>query len=168
MSSSTQVRWLRLGLILSAVLLASALRLWQLPLLPPGFWRDEAYNAMDARWMWQHMAPQVFLVGNTGREPLLPYLGASLMSVLGAQPYTFRLMGAFLGILTVPLLFRWLTTLFAAQADRHWLALLATAGLSVSLWHVIISRSGYRAVLVPLFYIAVSYLFWLVFPEYRL
>ncbi len=160
MKNSRRQGRLHTVLLLSLILTAAWFRLWRLPEVPPGFWRDEVYNAMDALWMLETRSPQLFFVGNTGREPMLHYLGAVSMAVLGATPYAFRLVPALVGILTIPLMYRWIVTLFARDPDRYWLALLAAAGLAFSLWHVVMSRSGYRAGLVPFFVIVISYLFW--------
>lgn len=148
------------GLLIILILVAAWLRLWRLPVLPPGLWYDEAYNAMDAIWMFETRLPRPFLIGNYGREPMFSYLGALSMALLGATPYTFRLVAALVGILTVPLLYRWLVTFFRHDPDRHWLGLIAATGFTFSFWYLVISRSGYRAVLFPFFVILTAYLFW--------
>jgi hypothetical protein len=152
--------WFQHSLILVVMLMAAWLHLWRLPQVPPGFWYDEAYEAMDGIWMLDTHKPQVFFVGNNGREPMLSYLGALSMSFLGATPYTFRLVSALLTILAIPLMYRWLITFFAGNPERHWLGLIAATGLNFSLWYLVMSRTGYRAALFPLFVILTAYLFW--------
>jgi hypothetical protein len=141
-------------------LVAAWLRLWRLSDVPPGLWYDEAYDAMDALWMRDAAAPQIFFIGNNGREPMIHYLEAVTMSLFGATPYVFRLTSALVGILTVPLLYRWLVILFADEPARHALGLIAAAGLTISLWHVVTSRTGYRAILLPPGVIVTLCLFW--------
>jgi hypothetical protein len=160
-------RWVFQFIILAISLLATGLRWWALPTLPPGLWRDEAYNAMDARWLWETTSFLPFLVGNTGREPLLHYLGAPALALWGDTPYAFRLVPSIIGIVTVAVMARWMLLLFADDPDRYWLALFAAAGLTVSLWHVVMSRSGYRANLVTLLFPVMSYFFWLGWTRRR-
>jgi 4-amino-4-deoxy-L-arabinose transferase-like glycosyltransferase len=148
------------GLLIILILLTAGLRLADLPVLPPGLWYDEAYNAMDALWMLESGDPQVFFWGNNGREPMLHFLGALSMAILGATPYAFRLVSAMAAVLTVPLLFRWMVSLFQNDSDRHWVALLAATGLAFSFWYLVMSRTGHRTVLFPFFTILTSYLFW--------
>ncbi len=93
---------------------------------------------MNALWVLETRSPQVFFVGNNGREPMLHYLGALSMVILGATPYAFRLTSALAGILTVPPMYRWIVALFAHDPDRHWLGLVAAIGLAFSFWHVLI------------------------------
>jgi hypothetical protein len=147
-------------LILMVILLASWFRLWRLSEVPPGFWFDEAYNAMDALWMVEARSPQPFFVGNNGREPMLHYLALASMSVLGASPFTLRLVSALIGIVTVPLAYRWILLLFRANRDRYWLAIIVAAGIACSFWHVLVSRTGFRAILLPFFIMLTAYLFW--------
>jgi len=157
----TLSRWFHQSLILFVILAAAWLRLWQLNSLPPGFWYDEAYNAMDAIWMLDTHSPKMlFIHDNNANEPAIHYLGALSMGILGAKPYTFRLVPVLVGILTIALMYRWLITFFADHSDRRWLALLAAAGLAFSFWHVAMSRIGFRVFLFPLIVILTTYLFW--------
>ncbi|MCB0195512.1 MAG: glycosyltransferase family 39 protein [Anaerolineae bacterium] len=146
--------------MLVLILAAAWLRLWQLSETPPGLWWDEAYNAMDAVWMAHTGMPEIFFIGNNGREPLHLYLGALSMSLLGASPFTFRFAAAIVGTLTIPITFLWLKKFFVYHPDRYWLALFTTAGFCFSLWHIAMSRSGYRAILIPAFFMITIYLFW--------
>jgi 4-amino-4-deoxy-L-arabinose transferase-like glycosyltransferase len=144
-----------------ALILASAgLRLWRLPELPPGLWYDEAYNGMDALRMLETHVFQVFFLGNHGREPMIHYLSALSVAVLGATPYALRLVSALQSLIAVALMYRWLVTMFGDDPDRHWLALTGSAGLAVSFWYLVMTRNSYRANLVPLFVILTGYWFW--------
>lgn len=142
--------------IIIILLLAAWLRLWQLNSLPPGIWFDESFNIMDILWMLEKRAPQIFLPANNGREPLYHYLGALMMLLFGVKPYVFRLTAVFAGLLTIPLLYRWLSGWF----DDRWLGVYAAAGLAFSFWHVMMSRIGLRAILFPLLVVITVDLFW--------
>jgi len=117
--------WLHLFFLLAIILLAAALRLYQLDALPPGLYHDEAYNGLDAlallrgeprplfHEVWEQVAfadkvdalPHgrfpVFFVGNYGREPLFYYLLALSLSVVGVRPLAIRLVPALTGTLVV-------------------------------------------------------------------
>jgi 4-amino-4-deoxy-L-arabinose transferase-like glycosyltransferase len=151
---------LAFGLMIVLILAAFWLRLWRLPDVPPGFWFDEAYSAMDALWMIETRAPQAFLIGNYGREPMFHYLGGLSMAVLGAKPYAFRLVSALASMVTIPLVYRWLVTFFPEDPDRHWLGLTAAAGMTFSSWYTVMSRTGYRASLLPPCVALTLFLFW--------
>jgi 4-amino-4-deoxy-L-arabinose transferase-like glycosyltransferase len=154
-------------LLLLVLLVTAALRLYELPTLPPGLWYDEAYYAADAAWVAETHSLQVFFPGNNGREPLMPYLGAASMTVLGQTPYALRLVSALAAVLTVALLYRWLTTMFAGDPDRRWLALIAAGGLTFSFWYLVMSRTGHRAALFPVCLVLTFWLFWRAWRCYQ-
>lgn len=126
------------------LLLAAALRLPALGQVPPGLYHDEAYYGLDAvDVLGGHL--QVYFPANNGREPLFIYLAAGMIGLLGRSPFALRLTSAFVGLLTVA------ATAAAGRAlfSRR-MGLLAAAVLSVTLWHVHLSRVGFRAVTLPL------------------
>lgn len=148
------------ALMLLVLLLAVWLRFWQLKAIPPGLWFDEAYYAMDAVWLRDTNTWPVFLLGNNGRESMFSYLLAWSTAVWGETAYIVRWVSAWLGVLAIPIMYRWVFTILGQSSKARWLALLSAAGLAVSFWHVTMSRSGYRANLLPLFILMVSYFFW--------
>ncbi len=131
--------------VLLATLLAAILRLYSLDRLPPGLYRDEAFNGLDALNVIAGQRP-VFFEANNGREPLFIYLTAASISLLGRSPLAVRLVAALLGTLTVPASY--------AMA-RQWLdrqgAVLTALLTAISFWHLNLSRIGFRAVGLPLF-----------------
>lgn len=153
-------QWTHRILILVVLLFTAWLRMWQLPEVPPGFFFDEAYNAMDTVWMLETRSPQIFFADNNGREPMYHFLAAFSVSLLGATPLAFRLVSAFTGIITIPLVYRWVTVLFANHPERRWLALMAATTFAFSFWHVLISRTAFRTILLPPFIMLTAWLFW--------
>lgn len=157
--------------LLTIVLLAFLLRTWDLDRLPPGLFFDEAYNAIDARQVIDGAARPIFFAGNNGREPLFIYLQSLAIALFGASSYSLRIVAAFVGVLTVPVI-AFLTQQLLGWAafapipnPNRWLepftqaALIGAAALSVSYWHVSLSRLGFRAILLPLFSaLAISFL----------
>ncbi|HEX9925082.1 MAG TPA: glycosyltransferase family 39 protein, partial [Anaerolineae bacterium] len=145
---------------LTLVLLAAWLRLWQLNTIPPGFWFDEGHNAMDGMRIGETNSWPVFVEGNQGQEPLFKYLLALATTVFGETIYSVRVVSAFLGTLSVALIYRWLLALFGSEARARGLAQLGMAGLATSFVYLVMTRVGYRAnTLLPLL-LLVYYLFW--------
>ncbi|HEV7214232.1 MAG TPA: glycosyltransferase family 39 protein, partial [Chloroflexota bacterium] len=135
--------------LVAILLLAAALRIWQLGALPPGLNHDEGVNALDVERIIGGWHP-IFLPANNGREALFMYSQAIVGAVLGVSPATLRLTAALWGILTVALTF---------GLGRRWygsrVGLLAAGLLAVAFWHVVLSRVGLRAISAPAFYVAV-------------
>ena len=77
-------------MLLLAVGLAAALRFYRLGEWPPGPYRDEAYNALDALDVLrgQHA---LFLPANNGREPFYIYLVALSIALLGPTTLALQL-----------------------------------------------------------------------------
>jgi 4-amino-4-deoxy-L-arabinose transferase-like glycosyltransferase len=147
--------WLILG---GVVLTAVLLRFYQLGEWPPGLYRDEAYNGLDALNVrdGQHA---LFFAANNGREPAYIYLSALMFGLFGPSVWALRLGAALVGSLT---------TIPVFLLGRSWFGLrvgLLVAWLwAITLWPVHLSRIGLRAVLlVPCLTLA----FWLGTRAYR-
>lgn len=147
--------WLILG---GAVVTAVLLRFYQLGEWPPGLYRDEAYNGLDALNVrdGQHA---LFFAANNGREPAYIYLSALMFGLFGPSVWALRLGAALVGSLT---------TIPVFLLGRSWFGLrvgLLVAWLwAITLWPVHLSRIGLRAVLlVPCLTLA----FWLGTRAYR-
>jgi len=132
-------------LILALLLLGAGLRLAAWGDVPPGLYHDEAFNGLDALQVLQGHFP-LYFVANNGREPLFLYLIAASVGVLGRSPLAVRLPAFFVGFLTLAATYDLARVLFNRRVARWTLAVLA-----VTLWHVHLSRMGFRAVLLPLF-----------------
>lgn len=153
-------RKISVWLMLILVLVTTWVRVWRLPEIPPAFNYDEAYNAIDSLWLWKSGTFVPYLPGNTGRHALFHYLAGLSLTVLGVNVFAMRLVSVFIGIVTVPLTYRWVTTMFAKMSTRHILGVIASAGMAFSFWHVLLSRSGFRASLLHFLYLLMAYLFW--------
>jgi len=129
---------------LAVLLLAAFLRLYRLASVPFGWHPDEATKALLARDVLAGKFHPVFFSAFTGREALFVYLEALLFTLLGEGIFAGRLLSALIGILTVALTYATGRELFNRR-----IGLLTAAFLAVSLWHLIASRNGYRAVIQP-------------------
>lgn len=133
------------SLLLLVVAVAAVLRFAALGDIPPGLYRDEAYNGLDAVQVLRGATP-VFFEANNGREPLFIYLVAAAVAALGRTPVAIRIVAAILGTLTVPAAY----LLFRAMYGRS-IALLGAAAIAITVWPIQLSRIGFRAVALPLF-----------------
>lgn len=120
---------------------AALLRLPGLSDLPPANYRDVALTALDAL---RAVAgdPRFHY---TYDEGLYSNIMALFFMVFGAGDWSLRLPGALFGILTCWGVYRLGRVLGLDRAGLYGGALLA-----VSFWHVTLSRSGFRAILLPL------------------
>lgn len=132
-------------IVLVILLVAGALRFWQLGDAPLGLYRDEAFNGLDALRVLAGDRP-LFFPANNGREPLFIYSVAASIAGFGRTPFAIRLPAAVFGTLTViPLYF------FAKQLFDRQTAIFAALLWAITLWPIHLSRVGFRSVLLPFF-----------------
>lgn len=124
---------------------AVAYRFYDITHYPPGLFPDQAANGEDVRLILNGDLRPIYPRGN-GREALFFYLQALLVKMNGIQVWPMFAASAIVGTLTV------IAVYFATAAYFGRLAgLLAMFFIATSYWHVTISRTGFRAVLIPLF-----------------
>jgi 4-amino-4-deoxy-L-arabinose transferase-like glycosyltransferase len=138
--------------------LAAGLRLYRLGEWPPGLYRDEAYNGLDALGVL-HGEHHIFFPANNGREPFYIYLVALSIALLGPTAVAVRLPAALIGALaTVP------TYLLSKELFGRAVGLLAAFLWAITFWPVHLGRIGLRVgALAPLLALA----FWLGTRAYR-
>ena len=97
---------------------------------------------------------KIFFPNNGGREPVQMYLLAALSNLpgFGFDFFSLKALAVAESLLTLPVLFWMGLELAGGQRKRFnsLLALLLTALVAVSYWHVIISRQALRIPLTPL------------------
>ncbi len=159
-------------LLLFIIFVGFVLRTWQLPTTPPGLWYDEAYNVMDALWMTETGEWRLFMLGNNGREAMWHYLLLISTSLLGHTTFAVRWTAAVVGVLTIPLMYRFALLLsaplkIASQRSpkctldsSFWFAVAAAGWVACSWWPIQLSRSAFRPILLPLLLILSLYFFW--------
>jgi 4-amino-4-deoxy-L-arabinose transferase-like glycosyltransferase len=146
------------ALLLFAVAVAAILRFWRLGEIPPGLYRDEAFNGLDAlRVLAGEHA--LFFPANNGREPAYIYLTALAVAGLGQTVLALRITAAVVGTFTTLIIYRLADSWFGRPAG-----LLAAWLWAVTFWAVHLSRIGLRAVL---FVAALTLTFWLGTEAYR-
>ena len=136
------------------LLVAIFLRLHNLDTIPHGLLPDEAWNGIDALKILEGERP-IYLTDNFGREVLVIYLQAVSIALLGESNLALRIVSALIGIMTVPAAYILFRNMFNVRV-----ALLTCGWLTFSLWHVIFSRVGLRAISLPLVLALGFYCFW--------
>ncbi|MCL4504422.1 MAG: glycosyltransferase family 39 protein [Chloroflexi bacterium] len=137
-------RWLDWLPLILIVAFGAYLRLYRIGALPPGLYRDEAYDALDGLNILRgHLA--VFFVSNNGREGLFMYLLAAGIAILGRTPEAIRIVSALAGTLTIVAIYATGRSLFS-----HRIGVLSAAILAITFWHLTLSRIALRAILLPL------------------
>lgn len=144
--------------MVSIIAVAALLRLWQLDAAPPGLYRDEAYNGLDAMGVLQGRHA-VYFTANNGREPAYIYLTALALSLLGRTVLAVRFTAALSGILTTGVVYLLGRSWFGARVG-----LFAAWLWAITLWPVHLSRVGLRPILLPFL---LTLVFWLGTLAYR-
>ena len=147
---------------LAIACVAIVLRVYAIDRLPPGLFGDEAVEGLDALdvlagnlaiWFHAHL----------GREPLYVYLTALAYALFGVTPLATRLPALIAGLLTIPAAFflarEWASGIFARERATR-LALLTTALLAISFWHMQMTRNAHRDTLLPLVEATGYFLLW--------
>ncbi len=130
--------------LLGIAAVGAFLRLSQLDAIPREMGVDMPLKYENAREIMNGQF-MIFCPRYPGREALYFYLIAAYGKLFGLGFFAIKFTSAWLGLVTIPVLYGVASHLFDRQV-----ALVAAAFLAVSKWHVILSRTGYRAVMVPL------------------
>ena len=148
-----------LALIL-IVLLASVLRLWNLGEMPSGITNDEAgyiyssYSILKTRKdLVGNFMPFSFNLDNSF-SPVPVYLIIPFLSFYGISPFSGRLVFALAGIGNVILIFLIAKSLFNSK-----IAFFSAFMMSVSAWHLQVSRMAYDGGIALFFYLLGIYIF---------
>lgn len=139
-----RVVWTLIGLG-GVLLLAAVFRFYDIQNYPPGLFPDEAANGEDVLLILDGDVRPFYPRGN-GREGLFFLLQAVSVWLLGAGVWQLHIVSAVVGLLTV------LAIYFATRVWFGRLAgLMAALLLATNHWHVTLSRTGFRAIMIPLF-----------------
>lgn len=132
-------------LFLLIVGIAAFFRFYRLGDLPPGLYRDEAYNGLDALHLLKGNHA-LYFPANNGREPIYIYLVAGAIKFLGRTTLAVRFPAALIGTLTTLPLYALTRRLFGKPT-----ALLTALLWAITVWPIHLSRVGFRAILLPFF-----------------
>jgi len=152
-----KTHWFNQLVLLTIILLATFLHVWQLSEFPPPISGDEAKNGLEGLHLLAEPELRIFAPANAGREALYHYLLLIPLYLFGATPWALRLLPTMLSLLLLPLTYRWTRELLPTQSG---VALLATGWLAMSPWMLNLSRLGLRGILLVPCMIAAYYFFW--------
>lgn len=155
------------SLMIVIILLAVFLRVYRLNEFPPALHWDEAFDGFDALRVIETPSHPVFFDGDNGREPLTIYLQAAGLLLWGVRDWALRLVSAFIGIVTIPAVYRLGATLYAGEKHAKAIGTLAAGVLAVSFWHLTLSRLAMRAISFPLLSAITVWLFWRAWRNQR-
>ncbi len=149
--------WKKIILLILVVVLATFLRLYNLPATPPGLYPDEAMNGNNGLEAIKTGNYKIFYPENNGREGLFINIQAFFLKLLIPQngypePWMLRFPSALFGILTVIGVYFLTKELFKNYHGEQ-IALLAAFLFTTSFWHINFSRIGFRAIMAPAFLI---------------
>ncbi len=140
-------KYLPLFIILA---IAAFLRLYQLNSLPISLFGDEVDVGYHAWSLWTtgrdytgNFLPTYIHSLSEWRAPLLMYIAAPFVGILGPTAFSVRLPVALLGILSIYLLYLLVTKLFNRK-----IALVVAFILTVSPWHIHYSRAAFEVTLL--------------------
>ncbi|MGC8788027.1 MAG: glycosyltransferase family 39 protein, partial [Anaerolineae bacterium] len=142
------------GLLLVAIVLLGAwLRLRLISEIPAEMGFDLAEKYFDSLSVARG-SYSIFFPARLGREGLFFYLVALLGRFIGLSKVTLHVTSALIGILTIVAVY-----FLGKEAFNRHVGLLAAFLLAVNRWHIVLSRSGFRAATMPLFTILALYTF---------
>ncbi len=129
-------------MLLLALCVALILRFYRLDHYPPGLYRDEAINGLDALRVLRG-EHAIFFPANNGREPLYIYLAALAIALFGQTAFALRFVAALVGTLTI------FPVYLLGKSWFSWrVGVLAAWIWAITLWPVHLSRIGLRVILL--------------------
>lgn len=148
MNKTTRNQIVLLFLILA---IAAFFRFYKLAEVPPGLYPDVAINGNDAATALASHNFRVFYPDNNGREGLFINAIAISFAFFGITIWSIKIVAAIVGFLTVLGLYLMIKELFRGKKQNNSIALLSSFFLATSFWHIVFSRIGFRAIMVPFF-----------------
>jgi DNA-binding beta-propeller fold protein YncE/4-amino-4-deoxy-L-arabinose transferase-like glycosyltransferase len=141
---------------------AIGLRFHRLQSVPTGINNDAAWNAIYAYRILDGEPFTPFTEEAWGKETFYFYLIALSFKLFGTSVYSLYLPGIAAGVLTVAFLFVLCRDLWNREV-----AIATSAVYAVMAWNLTYSRTGYRAVLAPLFMVMTGWFFYRAVDSYR-
>lgn len=134
----------------AAIGLAALVRYWDLLAFPPGHWYDEAHKSLIALYILRGRQMPVYVTDYGSIEAGYAWLLAGWFALLGPSELGSRVFSAWLGTLTIPLLFWAARLVYREHPHRSGIALVSAFGLAGLFWYGHWSRRGDEISLVPI------------------
>jgi hypothetical protein len=146
------VRWNQL-LVIGIMALGAFYRLNQIDRIPAEMGCDLPHIYNNIRLLLRGEL-LIFFPSHPGREGLFFYLAAPFCSLFGLSHTTIKMSSALIGVATIPAIYLLGKELFDTETG-----LFAAFFLSISHWHIIITRTGFRSCTMPLVLVLMWYFF---------
>jgi len=139
----------QIAFVLMTMLLFGAwfLRVDNITQIPPGIESDTAHVLFDALRISRGY-PQPFYF-DTRPEPAWRFIMGGWFVLVGPEVWTARLPAAFVGLLTIAMVYRIGLVILRKQAWKYLGALVAAGAMTGITAHLFLSRSHYRVILTP-------------------
>lgn len=138
-------------LFILVLLLGVFARIWEFGSLPPGLRADETLAAVDAYDLYKFGVdhngvsfPLVMIGGGSGASALYEYILIPSIAIGGMNPLAVRIPILLVGLLSMPIFF-----FVGKMIGGRRLGLIAMFVLAISPWHILASRRGHEAHLLP-------------------
>ena len=138
-------------LFIFIMLLGIFARVWEFPSLPPNLDQDEVSTAVDAFSLYAYGVdrngipfPAHLVSWGSGMSALYAYILIPFIALAGLTPFTVRLPMLLFGLMSLPIFYA-----VAKQTAGQRYGLIAMFLLAISPWHVLASRFGFEAHLLP-------------------
>jgi len=147
------------------ILVSALLRIYQIGSIPPSLTWDETawgYNAyvlgIDGRDEFGKYLPLQYIESfGDFKPPLYAYLTIIPVKIFGLTEFATRLPSAVFGVLTVILTYFLVKEVFGEKKEE--LALFSMFMLSISPWHILLSRGAFEANIASFFIVSGVYFF---------
>jgi hypothetical protein len=141
--------------VVLSLVLGIFFRLYAIQRLPGGLFPDEAANGLDINLMEQGQLQPFYERGN-GREALFFYWQWFWVKIYDRTPLAHHTASATVGIFSLVACYLVTKRLWGYKNDQNpnypkIIAAVATFLMATSSWHIVLSRTGFRANLIPLF-----------------
>lgn len=147
--------------LITIIIIATALRIWNISNNPSGFFVDEASHGLEAYSILKtgkdthdKPFPIIFQAAGDYRDPVMIYSTIPFVALFGLNEFSVRLVSALYGVAAVAMMYFVGKEYFNVKIGL-WAALL----LAISPWHVHFSRVGFQLI---------SSVFWMLFAIYFL
>ncbi len=127
-------------------------RLYMLNSIPPGLNHDAAWNGLYAITITQGIPYAPYVNAAWGRETMFHYIIAFYQLLIGPEKLAINLAAVTVGIATLIAFYFLIRRLFNPST-----AIISALLLSISGWHVTLSKVGWRVILVPFFTCLILY-----------
>lgn len=156
------ISWKHIDRVLIAIIAVGiAVRIWKFGEIPPGLNQDEASTGYDAFALLYYgierngfAFPVVLPSWGNGMSLLPALLQMPFIGFFGLSVFTVRAPFLLAGILSVPLVYLFLSDMFNRKT-----ALIGAALLAISPWHIMASRWALEANLFPFMFLLATVLF---------